>query len=181
MPDRVVDPVLLVGRVVAPRAVRAREAHLELLGVVLGPGQVQAALADVDDPGPVPSQLGGELDRLVGVAAGGEEDVVGAGAVSEGGERLHHRPAMGTVGWAARDRPALLGQPTAPDQRVEADHVDPGGPQELDEQLSDQAEADDTGSLPHARVRLPITVHGDGAHRREGGVLGCDLIRQRHA
>ena len=179
--DRVVDPVLLVGRVVASGAVRAREADLQLLGVVLGPGQVQAALADVDDPGPVPGQLGGELDRLVGVAAGGEEDVVGPGAVGEGGERLQHRAAAGPVGWAAGGRPAPLGQPAPLGRRVEADHVDPGGPQELHEQLPDQAEADDAGGLPEPRLRLPVALHGDGAHGGEGGVLGGDRIGQGHA
>src|SRR4029453_16023623 len=75
--DRVVDPALLVDRVIAAGAVGAREADVQLLGVVVVPGQVQPALADVDHAGTVARQLSGQLDGLVGVAAGGEEDVGG--------------------------------------------------------------------------------------------------------
>ena len=110
IPDRVVDAALLVGRVVASGAVGAREADVQLLGVVLGPGQVEAALADVDDPRPVAGQLGGELDRLVGVAAGGEEDVVGPGAVGEGG-RASPAPGRDWPGRAGGRRPRRSARP----------------------------------------------------------------------
>ena len=117
----------------------------------------------------------------VGVAAGGQEDVVGPGAVGEGGERLQHRAAAGRVGRAAGGRADLLGQPAPLGRRVEADHVDAGRPQDLHQQLPDQAEPDDAGGLPQPRLRLPVALHGDGPDGGEGGMLGGDPLGHGHA
>ena len=69
---RVVDAFELVTGVVPAGPVGPGEPDVEFLLVVGVPRQVEPHLADVDDPGPVPGQLHGRLDRPVARAARGQ-------------------------------------------------------------------------------------------------------------
>src|SRR5207247_8995456 len=57
-------------------------------------------------------------------------------------------------------------------QGVEAEHTAPGGLQELDRKLADQAEADDGDALSQAAPSEPYRMQRNGADRCEGRLLG---------
>ncbi len=99
---RVVDALQLVPVVVPAGAVGPGEPDVEFLVVVRVPGQVELGLADVDDPGPVAGQPGRRLDRSVGRAAGGEQDVVGAETVAHPEQSPFERRDPCLVGRANR-------------------------------------------------------------------------------
>ncbi len=142
--DRVVPPLQLVLRVVTAGSVTAGEPDVELLLVVRVPGQVQTALADVDDPAAVPAEPGGQLDGLVVGAAGGQIHLVHAVTAGEFGDGgLHGRGRGIAAGRGAQP----LGEFAAHRIGVDADDAHPGGGQQLHHQLSDQPEADDQRHL----------------------------------
>ena len=60
---------------------------------------------------------------------------------------------------------------------VEPDDAYPGGHQEPDHQLADQAEADDARGFAQLSLSAPYAVHGDRPDGGEGGMLG--LRRRR--
>ncbi len=157
-------------RVVATGAVRTREAEVELLLVVGAPRQVELALADVHDRGPVPGQAGRDLGRLVGGPTGHEEHPVGAeSARHPGQERLSTAARPSSSGAAHKHRAGLLGQPAALGHDVEADHLHARGHEQAHDELAHQAQADDTGGVADLGVALAHALHGDGADGGEGG------------
>ena len=79
------------------------------------------------------------------------------------------------VRWRAAPRGSrLLRQAAALRDRVDPDHLHPRGDEQPDHELADQAEADDGRRLAELDLGPPHAVHGDRAHRREGGMLGQD-------
>lgn len=174
--DRVVPPLQLVRRVVAPGAVTAREPDVELLLVVRVPREVQAALADVDDPAAVPAEPGGQLDGLVAAAAGGQVHLVHAVAAGEFGD--------GCLDGSGRGIPAgrgaqALGELAAHRVGVGPDDTDPRGGEELHHELPDQAEADDKGHLAELRLALADALHRDRPDGAEGRVPRREAVRHR--
>ena len=85
------------------------------------------------------------------------------------------------VGRRAQQGAGLLGQPATVLVGIEADHPHPGGHEQLDDQLPDQAQADDARGVPDLDVALADALQGDGAHGGEGGQLGRDAVGHRHA
>ena len=178
---RVIKPFDLVVRVVTARAVRAGEPDVQLLLVVGVPGQVQLALADVDHGGPVASQTGRRLDRGVGGAAGHKEHPVGPQAARRGGQVLLDGGQPVGVRSGAEEGAGLLGQPAALRHHVNTDDPHPGGDQQLDDELADQAQADHASGIPELGAGLADALHGDGTDGGEGGHLGADAVGHRHA
>ena len=169
---RVVDALKLVPFVIPARSVGPGEPDVEFLVVVGVPGQIQAGLADVDDAGAVPGQPGRGLDRRVGGSARGQEHVVGPAAAGDLVERGLYGGHALVVRGRAQHRARLLGQSAALLDHVEPDDPDPGGDEQADHKLADQAEADDHGGVAELDLGAPHAVHGDRTHGGEGGVLG---------
>ena len=178
---RVVDALELVPVVISPRTVGPGEADVQLLVVVGVPGQIQPGLADVDDAGAVPGQLHRGLDRSVRRAASRQEHVVGAAAAGDLGERLRRGGHALVVGGGAERRAGLLGPLAAVLDHIEADHADPGGDEQADHKLADQAQADHAGGFPQLGLGAAHAVHGDRPDGREGSVLGQNAPRDGHA
>ncbi len=175
----VVDALELVAVVVAARAVGAGEPDVELLLVVVVPGQVHPGLADVDDPCAVTGEAGSDLHRLVGAAAGRQEHVVAAEASTvPPRDGLHRRETVG-IGPGAGERPCLLGHLATRLDGVDADHLHPGRDEQADDELTDQPEPDDARHLAELRLGATYALHRDGPDRRERGVLRRRRPRER--
>ena len=80
----------------------------------------------------------------------------------------------------AQQGAGLLGQPATVLVGVETDHLDPGGHEQLDDQLPDQAQADDARRVPDLDVALTDALQRDRAHGGESGQLGRDAVGHRH-
>ena len=81
--DRVVHTLFLIDRVVPARAVRAREAQVEFLLVVLVPRKVEVALADVDNARPVTGQPRRQEDGFTRLRRSGQEHVIDPGPIRQ--------------------------------------------------------------------------------------------------
>ena len=88
-------------------------------------------------------------------------------------------PCVG--GRRAQHRAGLLGQPAAVLDHVEPDDADPGGDQQPDHQLADEAQADHARGLAQLDLGAPHAVHGDRPDGGEGGMLGRDAPGDRGA
>src|SRR5215468_5138845 len=102
---------------------------------------------------------------MVGTAPGGE---LGEGL-------LDGRHAL-VGGRRAQERTGLLGLPAAFLDHVEPDDPDPGGDQQADRKLPDEAEPDHAGGVAQLRLGAPHAVHGDRPDGGERGVLGRNAL-----
>ena len=107
--------------------------------------------------------------------------MVGPAPAGELRERLLDGRHALVGGRRAERRTGLLGPLAAVLDHVEPDHADPGGDEETDHELADEAQADHARGLTQLDLALAHAVHGDGPDGREGGVLGRDARRNRDA
>ena len=77
--------------------------------------------------------------------------------------------------------PDFLRQPAALGHRVDADRLDAGRREQPDDELADQAEADDGGGLAELDLAAPHALHRDGGNGGERGVLGQHPVGDRRA
>ena len=82
---------------------------------------------------------------------------------------------------SARDGPRRLGQLAAVLDHVETDDPHARGDQQLDDELTDEAEPDDAGSVAELGLAAPDALHRDRPDGGERGVLGLDAVGYRHA
>ncbi len=177
---RVVDAVHFIPGVVATRSVRSGEPEVEFLLVVVVPWQVELALADVHDCGPVAGQTRCQLHRLVGGAACHQEHPVRTKATGCPRQRLLGRDDSIVVWGRAEHGPGLLGESATVLVEIEADHQRPRGHEKLDHQLADQAQSDDTCGVSDLHVTLTHPLEGDRTDGGKGGQLGRDAVGQGH-
>ena len=177
----VVDAVELVPFVVTARSVRAREADVELLLVVRVPREVEAGLADVDNPGAVAGDARRDVHRVVRRAAGRDEHVVGAEAAGcRRDHRFNLRDPFG-VGRRARKRACCFRRPATSSDNIESDDPDTCSNEQLHHELADEAEPDHARQLAELHLGAAYAVHCNGANGREGGVLGRHSDGHWHA
>ena len=105
--------------------------------------------------------------------------MVGAAARGQLVQRGRHRGQALVVRAGAGHCAGLLGQLAAGLDHVQSDHSDAGRDQQPDDELADQAQADDAGGLAELRLSAAHALHGDGAHGSERGMLGGHPTRAR--
>ncbi len=175
--DRVVDAILLVRRVVPAGAVRARQPQLQLFFVVGVARHIHADHADRYDHGPVARQGGRDLHGIARAGRGGDQDRIGAAPQAE----VFHALEEIRVGAQARVVGAI-----GPSQidlvRCYVDAEDPTASrfEQLDRQLTNEAEANDDARFANSDIRDAHPLERNGADGDERGVVQGDAVGHAH-
>ena len=175
--ERVVEPVLLVARVVAARPRGPRDDQVQLLVVERRPRQLEADVADDHDAPLLTRHLERLIHRFAARRRGGEENRIGADA-ARGGQNGRDRIPIPRHQGDTGAKP--LGEDRALLQRIDPDDADAGGSENLDRQETDQPEAHHHGRLTQLEVGAPDSLEGDGAEGDEGGILRVKPVGDRH-
>ena len=166
---------LLIGRIVASRAVRHGQPQLELAPVERLAVDRHADHADHDDTALADAtDLGGRVDRLVGFRRRRDDDGVGAMSRGEAGDRRGKSLADRDIG------AELTGELRSPVVRIEAEHAAAVGLEQLHGEQADEPEPHHDEPLAQRRRRDPHPLQGDRAERDEARVLVVDAGRDRH-
>src|SRR5690606_15935187 len=168
-------------RIVATGTVGSRKSDVQFLLVVSGPGKVELALADVHDAGPITREFGSELYGLVSVAARRQEDVIGAGTAGQRFELGLGAEEGRFAGNTAGHGTGPLGEVATLLRNVDTDYSHAGGAQDLQEDLTDEPQTNDTGGLTQPSVGLAEALHRDRADGGEGRVQLRDMVGHRNA
>ena len=170
----IVNAAFLVLRIVPSGSVRAAEAEVDFLLVVLVARQVHADESRGDDLALLAADFRGDRHRFVALRRGGDEHSVHALSARE-----RHR----LLSQILRDKlhpPALFQPLYSRGARVEADDAAAAGLGHLHGELSEQTESDDADGLAELEVALPETLQGDGRDGRDAGVREADAVRNLH-
>ena len=173
--DRIVTPFFFIFRIVAPRAIRARKAQLDLFFVKRRTRDFYRHRPHDDDRAPVADDLTGEQQRAAVFGAGGYDDAVRANSLSECLNMRRHivlqrvqSQINGTV--LPFSRPAR-GQIENKISDIDSDHMTSGSLENLRGQLPQQAQPDHRDTLAQGDIRLAHPLHGDGTKGGKRSVL----------
>src|SRR5438552_13572652 len=149
--DRIVPAALRVVRIVHAGAHRPAETEVDFLAEPGPPVELDLGVADAHDAAAIPYQPGGQLDRLVAPGRGGDQHRVHARSRADPERQRERLLAVRTAGafGARMDRELAL-------RRLEIDPHHPASvrARELDQELAEQAEADDGDALAELEAGL---------------------------
>src|SRR5262245_54903893 len=169
----IVPALPLVGRVVPSRAIRPRDAQIEFFFVVKLALDIHPDRSDRDHDSAIPCNLTCEIDRSAAGSLGRDQhsiDPSSAGAL---------KAKVAKVGCTGRDTVGseLCCKFRAIRGDVHAQDAAASRFQELDGELSEEPETDDSDEVTELHVSGTDTVKSDSAHGSERGLFETYIFR----
>ena len=174
----VVEPLLLVGGVIASRAVGARNAKRKLPFVIRRTGNRHADVADDDHSATVPGNLPGQPNGVAALGPGGYEHAIKTQPPRELGTPFCRTRSAACVRPVC-SQPARQVALGALD--VDAGDFAPGSQRYLRDKLSDETETDHGDTVAQGHAREANTLHGDGTDCRVCRVGQVEVVGNARA
>ncbi len=177
IPERVVDPALLIAGVVAPRPVGARVPQIDLAVQEVLRVDVELDIADQYHTALSPGDFHGRVDDVRRVRAGADHRSVYAvlpGEIEYASLPLGVGRVRGHGGGRSGGQLVRLGVDVDTDNDASGCLRDAGG------KLPDEAEAVDRHRLTELQVSAPQGLDSDAADRDKSGVPKVDAARDRN-
>ena len=175
--QRIIESALLVVRVVATGAVRARDEEVEFLGVKIGAVQIQPDIADQHDAAFFPAHLERRRDDRIRRRGRRDDDAVGPRAVRQPRDLLG---VAAVVGVDADVLAEFLRDANASAIQVGADDATTIGAEQLGGELAENAEADHDEGFAQRRLRASHALHRNRAERHRRGFGETEFVGQQH-